>query len=751
MAETKKYKVRMLSKSVSPDLKDGFRVYLPFDALKAHGLKPGDPCWISSETSREGCAIAWLASKEISGPVVQTSEMLRSAFGLNLGDKISIRKEDSPVGTVEIVYLKELVEEGQQPTSSDSSPYNESYWEWFLEYPLGRAELIAPGMLLRSVELKGRQRSFRVERLDDDSEDSQPLRRFQSKSKAKILSEEQVTEQLPKAPLRLEASQTGGLASQVRSINEVLEFYEEQDLHLSWLTRPSGLLLYGPSGAGKSMLLNKISSLGWDKVLYVDASVMSKYVGEGASAIRKTFAEARKSKRTIVIIDQVDVLAGKRSSYGNETSVASILGTEMDSLNVTAEAPRVLVLGATNRINDVDETLRRPDRFEFEIEIPVPDMNARAEILKNLTAVAYDVEDKQLEDLASRTHGYTRADLHALVRRAGLRSQIRVLKQEKDGGESSIQQADGELESTSNVGASGLHQDEIERALEQIRPTAMREIFLEVPQVRWSDIGGQDEVKRSLKEVVEWPFKNPTRMKRLGIEPAKGLLLYGPPGCSKTMTARALATETGLNFIAVKGPEIFSMYVGETERRLREIFQKARAASPSIIFFDEIEAIASSRDGGQNNGIHTLTTLLNEMDGIEALKSVLILAATNKPEMLDMALLRPGRIDTLLYVGPPDAEARREILRGKLGKMDASSQLDVESLAQKLDGYSGAEIINVCDKAGSRAFRDSELNGIEEQLSDAHFEFAISKVRPQISLADRMKYEQWNVAGARKF
>ncbi|KAI9848580.1 MAG: AAA+-type ATPase [Sclerophora amabilis] len=744
MADSKQYKVRMLSKSTSPDFKDAFRVYLPFEAFKAHGLKSGDPCCLWSEASRKGNAIAWLAPREITGLVVQTSEILRQVYDLNLGDKVSISKEEGSIKPVDTVHLRQISLEGQSLETNSHSHEDDSHWEWFLEYPLGKAELIAPGMMFRNLELKGHERSFRVERLDQDSLSSKRLGLFQSTSKASILHGEASAKSQGNVPLRLDSSRIGGLTSQIQSINEVLEFFENQEMHLPWLTRPSGLLLYGPSGTGKSMLLSKIGALGWDKVLTIDTSIMSKYVGESASMVRKTFAEAKTCRRCVVFIDQVDAVAAKRSAYGSEATIAATLGAELDMLNVKATDPQVLVIGATSRINEVDEALRRPDRFEFEIEIPVPDIHSRSEILKNLTEVALSTQDVQLESLAERTHGYTRADLHALVRRAGLKTQVRHLEHGNAAPDSTDQKQPMDF-------GSGLIQADIETALEQIQPTAMREIFLEIPRVRWRDIGGQEEIKQSLKEVVEWPFKNPARMKRLGIEPAKGLLLFGPPGCSKTMTARALATETGLNFIAVKGPEIFSMYVGETERRLREIFQKARAASPSIIFFDEIEAIASSRDNNQNNGIHTLTTLLNEMDGIEALKSVMILAATNKPEMLDIALLRPGRIDTILYVGPPDQAARMEILRGKLSKMDVSSQLNLESLALKMDGYSGAEIINVCEKAGSRAFRDSEINGQEEQLSETHFVFAVGKVQPQISASERQRYERWSVSGAKKF
>lgn len=263
-------------------------------------------------------------------------------------------------------------------------------------------------------------------------------------------------------------------------------------------------------------------------------------------------------------------------------------------------------------------------------------------------------------------------------------------------------------------------------------------------------VNGNDLIALPSNEASLTSMQDPAQMQRLGLRAKKGLLLYGPPGCSKTLTAKALATESGLNFIAVKGAEILSMYVGESERKLRDIFSKARAASPSIIFFDEIDAIASSREGSQTGGLNVLTTLLNEMDGIEALRGVTVLAATNKPEMLDLALMRPGRLDTILYVGLPDLDARREILSIELTRMDVAQDVNIYDLAQEMDGYTGAEIVSVCHQAGYRAFRDFKDTGKEEQISRRHFDYALSQVKRQVTPELRLAYEQWTVGGIEK-
>ncbi|ODQ56345.1 AAA-domain-containing protein, partial [Saitoella complicata NRRL Y-17804] len=320
-----------------------------------------------------------------------------------------------------------------------------------------------------------------------------------------------------------------------------------------------------------------------------------------------------------------------------------------------------------------------------------------------------------IENLASRTHGYVGADLAALTRDAAMRAIKRGLSE--------------------GIGQDQMRirRDDLESALTTVRASAMREIFLEPPKVRWSDIGGQEYVKQKLREAVEWPLTHPDTFKRLGVTAPKGVLLYGPPGCSKTLTAKALATEAGLNFMAVKGPEIFNKYVGESERAIREVFRKARAASPSIIFFDEIDAIASSRGGSEGSSDRVLAALLNELDGIEALVNVTILAATNRPDVIDAALMRPGRLDRIIYVAPPDLDARKQILQIQISKMSVAGDISIEELADATDGCSGAEIAALCQRAGLKAMEDNiDAERVEKRHFDGAVRSLVKRITPEV-------------------
>jgi AAA family ATPase len=441
----------------------------------------------------------------------------------------------------------------------------------------------------------------------------------------------------------------GGLSRQIGNLQSLLVclLEEADEFSRRGLIPPRGILLYGPPGTGKTMMLKAAAAETNAKAYILDGKVLGKYQGETEAAIRKIFVEARANQPSIIFMDDVDALAPKRSQGEiNEGRVVTTLLTEMDVMDSDAEdgsVARVAIVAATNRPNAIDESLRRAGRFEKELEIGIPDVDARREILGLLVRrLEIQCESGKLKDefvaaLAARTHGYVGADLEAVVR-GGF-----SLALEKRRSASSFQDEEIELIVT---------ESDFETALGRVKPTAMREIFIEPPKVRWSDIGGQEEVKQRLREAVEWPLTHPEVFARLGGTPRKGLLLYGPPGCSKTLTAKALATEAGLNFIAVKGPELFSMYVGESERALREVFRKARAASPSIIFFDEIDALTASRGGGASGGVQVLTTLLNEMDGIETLKNVIVLAATNRPEII--VCFPPSHIysDSILIPSP---------------------------------------------------------------------------------------------------
>lgn len=524
--------------------------------------------------------------------------------------------------------------------------------------------------------------------------------------------------QLPEA---LTYSSVGGLAKEIDLLKSTIEL----PLHNPTLfTRfsvnpPRGILLHGPPGTGKTMLLRCVANSSNAHVLTINGpSIVSKYLGETEAALRNMFNEANKYQPSIIFIDEIDSLAPNRSSDDSgevESRVVATLLTLMDGMGA---AGRLAVVAATNRPNAIDPALRRPGRFDQEVEIGIPNADARLDILlkqfNKMSPERHSLSGEDIKNIASRTHGYVGADLTALSRES-------VMKTIQRGLQKSVDFDDHSLKVTV---------DDVENAMAEIRPSAMREIFLEMPKVYWSDIGGQEDLKRMMKEMIQLPLEASETFTRLGVSAPRGVLLYGPPGCSKTLTAKALATESGVNFLAVKGPEIFNKYVGESERAIREIFRKARAAAPSIIFFDEIDAISSDRSGdGPSTAAagHVLTSLLNEIDGVEELHGVVIVGATNRPDEIDAALLRPGRLDRHIYVAPPDFAARLQILRKCTQKFnsDVPPDYDLEDLARRTDGCSGAEVVLLCQEAGLAAIMENVNTTRVEAL---HFEKALGGI-----------------------
>ncbi|KAL7272358.1 AAA+-type ATPase [Rhizina undulata] len=772
------------------------RVNLHRAAIAAHTLKSGELCHISvyNEDGRDGeednvkyPVVAWLAADpHMQKHIALISETVRGLLGIGFEHKVTLGKYGGVVrdATTVIVVEVEVEEVVQLPGKNVTAvrkleietmePGEKEGWKWFLEHIFVESKYVYEGLAFTSVEYKGKKRAFKILKVHSKNSNSEngiasstiPAYKmsetttieFSTSTPAPTLTTLPIGSAAPspipqkgisKTPASPESttalvksskttfSSIGGLSTQIGTLKTLLHSTLHHSHHFSRfnLTPPRGILLYGPPGTGKTLLLKAVASEINAQCFVISGSVVGKYMGESEAAVRKVFADARKNQPAIVFIDEIDSLAPKRGAGdGGEGRVVSTLLTEMDGVGISGEdGGRVVVVAATNRVNAIDEALRRPGRFDREIEIGIPDVNARREILQLLTKDIPFLEsagtDKEafVKAIAGRTHGFVGADLEALVR----------------GGFTIALKRIGDGDGAELV----LREEDVEEALKDVRPTAMREIFLEPQKVRWSDIGGQEEVKQRLREAVEWPLTHPEAFSRLGGTPRKGLLLYGPPGCSKTLTAKALATEAGLNFMAVKGPELFSMYVGESERAVREVFRKARAASPSIIFFDEIDALSATREGTRGGGVGVLTALLNEMDGIEGLRGVTVLAATNRPEIIDPALMRPGRLDTILYVGPPDFEARREILKIKMKNMSVSEDVDIEDLATRTDGYSGAEIVNICDEAIHFAMRESfEIDAVGKR----HFEAALEKAVPQITQEMRESYEQWSVGGVKK-
>ncbi|KAJ3397742.1 spermatogenesis associated protein 5 [Lobulomyces angularis] len=530
----------------------------------------------------------------------------------------------------------------------------------------------------------------------------------------------------------------GGLVEEFRLCKEMVELalinpFKFQEFGLR---PPRGILLYGPPGTGKTLIANVISEeCNANLIKLSGPDILGKFYGESEEKLRAAFKDACINAPSIILIDEIDILCPKRENANHETQkrVVATLLTLMDGASDTStQNQNFVILATTNRPEDLDDALRRPGRFDREIEIGIPNPSSRLQILQShLNHIPNNLCSQDLESFSESMHGYVGADIASLAREAGLHA-IKKFLEVHPGGD--FRGSDLKLTSS-----------DLKFGIKRVKPSALREIMLEVPKVFWEDIGGQHEVKQRLRETIEWPMKNPASFKKFNIKPPKGILLYGPPGCSKTLMAKALATESGLNFIAVKGPELFTKYVGESEKAIRNLFKKARAASPSIIFFDEIDALAITRGAGSDGGVsvndRVLSQLLTELDGIDILLKVIVVAATNRPDVIDPALLRPGRIDRLLYVGPPDCDSIIEILKIKLRKMSCDVDVSAEKLASKLAGYSGAEIVSLCQEAGLVAMEEDN-NALK--ISMKHFSLAIKRFTPRINKEMIRFYEEFS-------
>ncbi|KAL2796531.1 P-loop containing nucleoside triphosphate hydrolase protein [Aspergillus keveii] len=747
MPENRDFAVRPLSKQVRNDHRDAFRVYLSSTSLAILKLKAGDVCRILLPGGGSKEAIAWNSPESIGKSIVQTSRTLQDCYGIKLGDQISLVRVDEALQEIGSISLTDCSDSDRIERYGPIPIPDRHHWAWSLEFPLSKCEALAVGLTF-DLEVRGQKRSFRIASIRPVAQNNgSTLFRFGVNSKVLIDEAQGDVDESLSSRLEVLSIGLGGMSRQIQAINETLaDFHPDTDI----LTMPTfyehsrGILLYGPKGTGKSALLSQIRAAAWRRTFDIGSSAFSKGVGDGETKLRNIFQEAIRYQPSVVIIDQLEFIAPKKASADSQP-LAPTLCECMDLVR----AARVLVVGATRHPNDVDDVLRTPHRFADEIELQIPTARDRAEILHAICggpSVALD--EKLIELLAEKTHGYVGADLFALLQlvcRKARRRQInssgfRDLNPER---ERTLDESRDQQSSKESVVELKIEESDALLALQETRPTAMREVFLETPTVRWTDIGGQHDIKRRLQKAVERPLKFPERMDRLNVKSKKGILLYGPPGCSKTLTVKALATEAGLNFMAVKGAEILSMYVGESERSLREIFRKARSARPSIIFFDEIDAIAAKRGSTSQGGVNVLTTLLNEMDGIEELRGVLVVAATNKPDVLDPALMRPGRLDNILYIGPPDFEARAEILHIWFSKSVIDPEVALDELALRTEGYTGAEIVSICQTAGDAALDEEDETGQEQNVCWRHFEYALDQVRKQVDANMVREYEQW--------
>jgi len=524
----------------------------------------------------------------------------------------------------------------------------------------------------------------------------------------------------------------GGLKPVITKVREMIELplkHPELFDRLG-IDPPKGVLLHGPPGTGKTMLAKAVANESDAYFISINGpEIMSKYYGESEKALRDLFEEAEKNAPAIIFLDELDSIAPKRGEVTGEVErrvVAQLLSL-MDGLK---ERKNVIVIGSTNRPEALDMALRRPGRFDREIELGVPDMQGRMEIFQIHSRGMPLADDVALEDYAARTYGFVGADISAVSREAAMNALRRILP-EIDLDEPTIPK---EI-----LDRLVVQKDDFEAALREVSPSAMREILVEVPDVSWQDIGGLEPVKQLLVEAVEWPLRYAESFRRIGIDAPKGILLYGPPGTGKTMLAKAVANESESNFITVKGSALLSKWYGESEKRVEEIFHKARQVAPSIIFLDELDALVPVRGGGAGEPHVTervVNQLLSEMDGLEELHGVVVIGATNRPDIIDPALLRPGRFDELIMAPVPDVESRRKIFQVHLKKVPLAEDIDMEALIGQTDNYTGADIAAVVRKAGRLALREDMA---ADKIGQKHFLAALEEIGPSVT-PETMKF-----------
>jgi transitional endoplasmic reticulum ATPase len=676
------------------------------------GLTSGDVVEISGK--RKTVALCWAGYSEDAGKgIIRIDGYIRKNAGVSIDEKVTVRKiEAKKASKITLAPTEPLRIEGA-----------EDYLAQVLE---GRVVTIGDYI---PIGIMGRKVDLVVTSVQPPA----PAVLITADTQI-VLGEKPaaVVREIPKVTYE----DIGGLQEEIKKIREMVELplkYPELFERLG-VEAPKGVLLYGPPGTGKTLLAKAVANETNAAFFSISGpEIMSKFYGESEERLREIFRQAEENAPSIIFIDEIDAIAPKREEVTGEVEkrVVSQLLALMDGLKPRG---RVVVIGATNRPNAIDPALRRPGRFDREIEIGVPNKQGRLEILQIHTRGMPLAEDVDLEKIASVTHGFVGADLAALCKEAAMRALRRILPQIDFEKESIPAEILNKITVTMN---------DFMEALKDVEPSAMREVLVEVPTVKWEDIGGLADVKLELQEAVEWPLKYPEVFEQADAKPPKGILLYGPPGTGKTLLARAVATESEANFISIKGPELLSKWVGESERAVREVFRKAKQAAPSIVFFDEIDAIAPVRGGGYGDSHVTervISQLLTEMDGLEELRGVVVIAATNRPDIIDPALLRPGRFDKLLYVPPPDLEARKEILKIHLKKKPLAEDVDIEELARRTEGYTGADLAAVCNTAVLLAIREHVVGNKDPEevkkraksikVCKRHFEEALKKVKP---------------------
>ncbi len=690
------------------------------ETMRKLGLIPGDVVEI------EGRSIATAIvhpgySPDSGKSIIRIDGNIRGNAGVAMDDRVRVRKT--------------RVKEAKRITLEPTQPVRIAGGERFLLSRL-KGVPITKGQIIR-VEMLGNPVSFVVT-------NTVPLGTVIPNIDTEVVLRK-AREEIIGVP-RVAYEDIGGLKREIGMIREMIELplrHPELFERLG-IEPPKGVLLHGPPGTGKTLIAKAVANE-TDANFYSISGpeIMSKYYGESERHLREIFEEAEKSAPSIIFIDELDSIAPKRGETTGEVErrvVAQLLSL-MDGLESRGQ---LVVIGATNRPNALDEALRRGGRFDREIEIGIPDRNGRDEILQVHTRGMPLAEDVNIKDFANLTHGFVGADLYTLCKEAAMHA-IRKILPEIDMEKEIPPEVMEKLEVT---------KEDFSEALKNTEPSALREVFVEVPNVKWDDIGGLERAKQDLQEVVEWPLKYPDAFSQLNTTPPKGMLLFGPPGTGKTMLVKAVANESEANFISIKGPELLSKWVGESERAVREIFRKAKQAAPCIIFLDELDSIAPVRGVGYDSHVteRVVSQILTEMDGLEELNDVIVIAATNRPDIVDSALLRPGRLDRLIYIQSPDKEAREKIFEVHLRGKPIGEDVEIEELADMTDGYVGADIAAIIKEAVMAALREFITSGIsEEHLKDAmknvvvskkHFEAAIKTVKPTTTPKAQHEFEK---------
>ncbi|OKY77569.1 MAG: ATPase of the AAA+ class CDC48 family [Candidatus Methanohalarchaeum thermophilum] len=694
------------------------------DTLVELQVSPGD--YVELEGDDLTLAKVWRAdSKDWGKGIVRIDGFTRRNAEVNIGENITIRKTE--VKEAEKVVLAPPKKKKSIKIKGDLKNYfrrqllNRVFREEDIvpiKAPMNKSFFNESGNLMPLVAVSAEPSGENLEITEDTEIElrKEPLKEFQDLTQTGVTYED-----------------VGGLKKEVQKVREMIELplrHPEVFKRLG-IEPPKGVLLHGPPGTGKTLIAKAVANESEANFISINGpEIMSKYYGESEQQLREYFKDASEDSPSIIFIDELDSIAPKREEVGGEVErrvVAQLLSL-MDGLEERGE---VVVIGATNRINAVDPALRRPGRFDREIEIGVPDRNGRKEILQIHTRGMPLAEGTDLEGYADLTHGYVGADIEALSKEAAMKALRRYIPEINLEEESVPQEVLEKMEVSHN---------DFKEAIREIEPSTLREVLLEVPDATWSDVGGLSKAKREIKEAIEWPLKKPEAFDRMGVKSPKGLLLFGAPGTGKTLIARAVANESDANFISVKGPELLSKWVGESEKGVRKVFSKARQTAPTIIFFDEIDSLAPKRaTEGRQVTERVLNQILTEMDGIESLEDIVVIGATNRPDIVDPALLRPGRFDRRVYIPIPDQKAREKILDIHTRDMPLASDVDLRELALNLEGYVGSDIEALCREAAIFALRK---NPDAKEVKRRHFKEAMKEVYPTADTETKKYYEQ---------